>query len=77
MSEALWTPEDTEFCKAAVADGLSISIATGKPLTFDELQKMHDEYGKVRGTVDEDAFIKKRIRTEPFDEAFLSALRSL
>ena len=56
---------------------MAINRATGKPLTLDELRKMHEEYGKVRGTVDGDEFIKMRTRTEPFDEEMLSEIRSL
>ena len=77
MSEAQWTTEDTEFCKAAIAGGLAINRATGKPLTLDELRKMHEEYGKVRGTVDGDEFIRQRTRAEPFDKALVEAIRSL
>lgn len=66
MAESNWSDEDTRICDAAIASGKAISVATGRPMTFKELQALHDEYGRVRGSVDPEAFVRERVRTEPF-----------
>lgn len=68
MAESYWSDEDTRICDAAIASGKAISVATGKPMTFKELQALHDEYGRVGGSVAPASFIRDRVRTEPFDD---------
>ena len=70
MVVADWTPEDTWFCNEAIASGKAINIATGKPLTFKELQDLHDEYGKVSGSIGAEEFMKARVRAVPFEDDF-------
>lgn len=70
MKERVWTPEDTKICEDAIAGGKAINIATGQPLTFVELQGLHDEYGKVRGRIDGEAFMKDKVRAVPFEDGF-------
>lgn len=65
-----WTAEDTKFCRDAIASGKAINMATGRPLTFQELQGLHDEYGKVRGSTSAEAFFKDRVRSVPFEGGF-------
>lgn len=66
MAEAVWTAEDTKICEDGIASGLAVHVATGKPVTFEDLQKMHDEYAEVKGTVDGEAFLRERVRRVPF-----------
>ena len=66
MAEAVWTAEDRKICEDGIASGLAVHAATGRPVTFEDLQKLHDEYGKVRGTVDGEAFFRQRVRSVPF-----------
>lgn len=66
MAKAVWTAEDTKICRDGIASGLAVHAATGKPVTFEDLQKLHDEYGKVRGKVDGEAFFRERVRSVPF-----------
>ena len=42
-------------------------MATGKPLTFEELERLRAEYDGKKGDVDLDTFARSRIRTVPFD----------
>ena len=63
MGESLWTAEDRKICEEGIASGLAVHRATGRPVTFEDLQKMHTEYGKVRGTVDGEAFFRERVRS--------------
>lgn len=63
-----WTEEDTALCKEAIARGIAIDKATGKPLTFADMQAQYDDYEPVRsGQVDYETFIKGRIEARPFD----------
>lgn len=77
MIEKAWTPEDTQFCKDAMAGGKAINMATGRPLTFQELQRLHDEYGKLEGSTSAEAFLKDKVRAVPFEDGFLRAVRCL
>ena len=70
MKERVWTPEDTKICEDAIAGGKAINIATGQPLTFVELQGLHDEYGKVRGRIDGEVFMRDKVRAVPFEDGF-------
>ena len=70
MTEVAWTPEDTRFCDDAIASGKAINTATGKPLTFEELQGLHDEYGKVKGSIDAETFMMGKVRAVPFEDGF-------
>ena len=70
VKERVWTPEDTRICEDAIAGGKAINIATGQPLTFEELQGLHDEYGKVKGTIDGESFMRDRVRAVPFEDGF-------
>lgn len=65
-----WTPEDTQFCRDAIAGGKAINAATGRPLTFQELQGLHDEYGKVKGSISAEVFLKDKVRAVPFEDGF-------
>ena len=69
MGESLWTAEDRKICEEGIASGLAVHRATGRPVTFEDLQKMHTEYGKVRGTVDGEAFFRERVRSVPLEPA--------
>lgn len=63
-----WTDEDTRIFDAGVASGKVISLATGKPLTFGELERLRAEYDEKKGGVDLDTFKRGRTRTVPFDD---------
>lgn len=69
MEKSLWTDEDWKTCEEGIASGLAVHRATGRPVTFEDLQKLHTEYGKVRGTVDGEAFYAERIRSVPIESA--------
>ena len=69
MEESLWTAEDTKICEEGIASGLAVHRATGRPVTFEDLQKLHTEYGGIRGTVDGEAFYRERVRSVPFGSA--------
>lgn len=71
MAEALWTAEDTKICEEGIASGQAVHRATGKPVTFEDLQKLHTEYGKVKDTVDGEAFFKEKVRSVPFGSVAL------
>ena len=66
MNEREWSAEDTRICEAAVASGKAVNIATGKPMTFRELESLHEEYGSVRGKIDGEKFIREKVRAVPF-----------
>lgn len=63
----IWTQHDTEICERAEASGIAINIKTGKPLSFDELQKFALEFDKVRDRVTIKAFMKDNIVSMPWN----------
>lgn len=68
MSQNTWTDEDTRICDAGVASGKVVSLASGKPLTFEELERLRAEYDGKKGGAGLDTFTRSRIRTVPFDD---------
>ena len=68
VSQNTWTDEDTRICDAGVASGKVINMATGRPLTFEELERLRAEYDGKKGDVDPDTFARSRVRTVPFDD---------
>ena len=64
-----WTERDTALCKEAIESGKAYNKATGKPLTFAEIDAQYDDFKPVRdGLVDYETFIKDRIEVRPFED---------